>query len=150
MPFAALDATLLLAAGWLALGLAGLAAPRRLTLATRILCPAGALLGLALAAVALQAIFAPPQVRVLPLGLPDLPFHARLDALSAFFLLLLGGVAGGVSVFACGYLREGEGSPGLQCVCYHAFLASMALVLLADDAYFFMVAWEAMALASFF
>ena len=27
--------------------------------------------------------------RVLPLGLPDLPFHLRLDALSAFFLLLL-------------------------------------------------------------
>ena len=29
-------------------------------------------------------------MRVLPLGLPDLPFHVRLDALSAFFLLILG------------------------------------------------------------
>src|ERR1051326_9214293 len=43
-----------------------------------------------------------------------------------------------------------ETAPGVQCLCYHVFLASMALVLVADDAYFFMVAWETMALASFF
>ena len=33
---------------------------------------------------------------------------------------------------------------------YHLFLASMALVILADDAYMFMVAWETMALTSYF
>src|SRR5882762_2998104 len=125
--------------------------PRNLRLASRVLYPAGAVAGLALAAVALQAIFESPGSRVLPLGLPDLPFHARIDALSAFFLLLLGAVAAGISTFASGYLRAGEGQPpGLQCLCYHAFLASMAAVLLADDAYFFMVAWETMALSSFF
>ncbi len=145
-----LDAAMLLAAAWLAIGLAGLAAPRSLRFATRVLFPAGALVGLLLAAVALAAMFEAPQTRVLPLGLPDLPFHARMDALSAFFLLLLGSVAAGVSAFACGYLREGEGSPGLQGLCFHAFLASMALVMMADDAYFFMVAWETMALSSFF
>ena len=108
-------------------------------------------MGLALAAFALQGVFAAPRSLVLPLGLPDLPFHARIDALSCFFLLLLGAVAAGVSLFASGYLRPGEGtSPGLQCLYYHVFLASMALVLIADDAYFFMVAWETMALASFF
>jgi len=36
------------------------------------------------------ALGASPQSLVLPLGLPDLPFHLRLDALSAFFVLLLG------------------------------------------------------------
>jgi formate hydrogenlyase subunit 3/multisubunit Na+/H+ antiporter MnhD subunit len=36
---------------------------------------------------------------------------------------------------------------GLQ---YHVFLASMAMVMLADDAYLFMVAWETMALSSYF
>ena len=36
---------------------------------------------------------------------------------------------------------------GLQ---YHVFLASMAVVILADDAYLFMVAWETMALSSYF
>ena len=151
MNFVPLDAALALAAAWLAIGLAGMAAPRSLRLASRVLFPAGAAVGLLLAAVALQALFAAPATRVLPLGLPDLPFHARMDPLSAFFLLLLGVVVAGVSTFACGYLRAGEGaSPGMQCLCYHAFLASMALVLVADDAYFFMVAWETMALSSFF
>ena len=151
MEWGALHAALALAAAWLVIGLAGLAAPRSSFWITRVLYPAGALAGLALAAVALEAIFAPAAGLVLPLGLPDLPFHARLDALSAFFLLLLGAVAAGVSAFACGYFRAAESAnPGLQCFCYHAFLASMALVLLADDAYFFMVAWESMALSSFF
>jgi hydrogenase-4 component B len=140
-----LDLSLLAAGVWIAIGCAGLALP------SRLLYPAGAVVGLALGAIALSALFGQTSARVLPLGLPDLPFHARLDALSAFFLLLLGGVAAGVSVFACGYLRATQGSPpGLVCLCYHVFLASMALVLVADDAYFFMVAWETMALSSFF
>src|SRR5439155_898514 len=105
-----LDATLLLIAAWLAIGLAGMLAPRSLRLASRVLFPGGAVAGLALAAVALQAIFGLPASRVLPLGLPDLPFHARIDALSAFFLLLLGAVAAGISTFACGYLLAGVGA----------------------------------------
>jgi hydrogenase-4 component B len=148
---AALDAILGLAGAWLAIGALAMLAPKNRTLANRVLFPAGAAVGLALAALALQALFEPPASRLLPLGLPDLPFHARLDALSAFFLLLLGAVSAGVSAFACGYLRaDDEMPPGLYCLCYHAFLAAMALVLVADDAYFFMVAWETMALASFF
>jgi len=151
MDVASLDAALALAGAWLAIGLLAMAAPRSLALATRLLFPAGAVIGLALAVVALHALFEPPAARLLPLGLPDLPFHARLDALSAFFLLLLGAVSAGVSIFASGYLRAGQDTPpGLYCLCYHAFLAAMALVLVADDAYFFMMAWETMALSSFF
>jgi len=91
------------------------------------------------------------QSIVLPLGLPDLPFHLRLDSLSAFFLLLLGVTAAGISLFSAGYFRDSEGSaPGLLCLQYHTFLAAMALVLIADDAYVFMVAWESMALSSYF
>jgi formate hydrogenlyase subunit 3/multisubunit Na+/H+ antiporter MnhD subunit len=78
---------------------------------------------------------------VLPLGLPDLPFHLRLDALSAFFLVLLGGASAGISVFSAGYFSASENaSPRLLCLQYHVFLAAMALVLVADDAYLFMVA----------
>ncbi len=77
--------------------------------------------------------------------------HLRLDSLSAFFLFLLGSAVAGISVFAAGYFRSGEGtSPGLLCLQYHVFLASMTLVLLANDAYAFMVSWESMALASYF
>jgi formate hydrogenlyase subunit 3/multisubunit Na+/H+ antiporter MnhD subunit len=98
-----------------------------------------------------MAIGSPPQTMVLPLGLPDLPFHLRLDALSAFFLLLLGAVAVAVSIYSAGYFRASDGTPpGLVCLQYHAFLAAMAMVLIADDAYVFMVAWETMALASYF
>ena len=88
---------------------------------------------------------------VLALGLPDLPFHMRLDALSAFFLVLLGGASAGISIYSAGYFRQGEGTPpGVHCVLYQLFLAAMALVMLADDAYLFMVAWETMALSSYF
>ena len=141
----AVDACLLAAGAWIVLGLAAAAAPRL----ARAAYPAGAAVGLGLAAFALSALFDAPTARVLPLGLPDLPFHARLDPLAAFFLFLLGSVSAGVSVFSRGYLRAQPGT-GLLGLCYHLFLASMALVLLADDAYFFMVAWETMALSSFF
>jgi hydrogenase-4 component B len=84
-------------------------------------------------------------------GLPSLPFHLRLDSLSAFFLMVIGAASAGISAFAAGYFRKGEGTPpGLLCLEYHVFLASMALVVLADDAYAFMVMWETMALSSFF
>src|SRR5512134_1754631 len=146
-----LAAALAIAAAWLAIAALGVCAPHALRFVARVLYPLGATVGLALAATALAAIGQPPDETVLPLGLPDLPFHFRIDALSAFFLLILGAVAAGVSVFAAGYLRPGEGTqPGVQCLWYHLFLASMALVLLADDGYAFMVTWETMALSSYF
>lgn len=136
---------------WLLIGVLGVLALRRFRLVATVLFPAGALVSLVLMAVAISAAFGEVQVAVLPLGLPQLPFHLRLDSLSAFFLLLIGGVSAGVSVFAAGYFRQGEGTPpGLICLEYHVFLASIAMVVLADDAYMFMVAWETMAFSSFF
>jgi hydrogenase-4 component B len=136
---------------WLAIGVLGLARPRDVVFAGRVLFCAGAAVGFLLAVVALLAIGSAPQTLVLPLGLPDLPFHVRLDALSAFFLFLLGSAGGGISIFSAGYFRQSDGTaPGLLCLQYHAFLAAMALVLVADDAYVFMVAWETMALSSYF
>jgi len=147
----ALELVIAAIAAWIAIGSLGLVRPRHLTFISHVLFPLGAAVGLALAVVAFFAIGPLPQSAVLPLGLPDLPFHLRIDSLSAFFLLLLGAVSAAVSVFAAGYFRSGEGTaPGLLCFEYHLFLAAMALVLVADDAYVFMVAWEAMALSSFF
>ena len=146
-----LDWLLLIVAGWLAVGLAGIWALRRMALVAHVLFPLGGLLGLALAGVALAALLDRPQTAVLAIGLPTLPFHLRLDALAAFFLVVIGAVAAGVSAFAAGYFRQGEGTPpGMLCLQYHLFLASMAGVVLADDAYAFMVMWETMALSSFF
>jgi hydrogenase-4 component B len=142
-----------LAALWLVVGFAGMLRPRHVRWTAHLLFPIGAFVSLAVAVMA--GIFLTTghisQTTILPLGLPALPFHARLDALSGFFLLLLGIAGTGISVFAAGYFRSGSGTaPGLLCVEYHIFLASMAFVILADDAYFFMVAWETMALSSYF
>ena len=151
MSFSNLSIVLAIIAGWLLIGLAGLAAPRRLGWVGHTLFPLGASLGLALAIVAVIAMFAAPETRDLPLGLPDLPMHLRLDALAGFFLALIGLTVSGVSLYAAGYFRAGEGTaPGLMCLQYHVFLASMAMVVIADDAFTFMVAWETMALASYF
>ena len=136
---------------WILLGAAGLALQDRLGLVMRLLFPLGAAAGIVLAAAGFSAMSAEPAVRVLPLGLPDLPFHLRLDALSAFFLALLGMATAGISMFYAGYLTSGQDNPpGQTCLQYHLFVASMALIFLADDGYLFMVAWETMALSSYF
>jgi formate hydrogenlyase subunit 3/multisubunit Na+/H+ antiporter MnhD subunit len=146
-----LDWVLVVVMAWLLIGLAGVVALRRFRFVATVLFPVGAGFSVLLMAVALSAAFADPEVAVLPLGLPQLPFHLRLDSLSAFFLLLIGGVSAGVSTFAAGYFRQGEGTPpGLICLEYHIFLASIAMVVMADDAYVFMVMWETMAFSSFF
>ena len=90
----AIDLAALIAAFWLALGLAGLIAPRSLAFVGRTLFPLGALAGLVLFGVGIAALDEAPQTMVLVIGLPDLPFHLRLDALSALFLALLGGKPG--------------------------------------------------------
>jgi hydrogenase-4 component B len=146
-----LDWVLVVVGAWLLVGAVGVLALRRLDWVAKVLFPAGGALALVLFGVALSALFATPEVAVLPLGLPGLPFHLRLDALAAFFLMVIGAASAGVSAFAAGYFRKGEGTPpGLLCLEYHLFLASMAMVVLADDAYAFMVMWETMALSSFF
>ena len=146
-----LDLILIAAGVWLAIGLVGVAQPHNFRLISRALFPLGALVGLVVAGIALASLAGAPQVRILPLGLPDLPFHLRLDALSGFFLVLLGAVSAGISIYAAGYFRPSEGGqPGLHCLLYHGFLTSIVFIFLADDGYAFMVAWESMALSSFF
>lgn len=138
---------------WIVLGLLGWFRPHSIRYVARVLFPVGALVCVCVAVVAGSALATghAPEVLVLPLGLPDLPFHLRLDALSGFFLLLLGLAGTGISTFAAGYFRSGEGTaPALLGLHYHVFLAAMAMVILADDAYLFMVAWETMALSSYF
>ena len=142
-----------LVVGWLLLGIAGLIRPHDVGFVGRVLFLLGAVIALGVALIGLGSLWPGrlPQLLVLPLGLPDLPFHLRLDALSGFFVLVIGTAGAGISTFAAGYFRTGEGTaPGLLCLQYHVFLASMVLVVLADDAYLFMVAWETMALSSYF
>src|SRR5688572_5084778 len=136
---------------WVVIGFLGLLRPTSLRLIAHVLFPLGAVVGIGIAATAVMSIASPAEQWVLAIGLPDLPVHLRRDALSNVFLFLLGAASAGISVFAAGYFRRGEGTlPGLLCLQYHLFLAAMGAVLLADDAYSFMVAWESMALTSYF
>ncbi len=146
-----LDGALLVVVAWLLIGLAGVLALKRLRFVAIVLFPASSFFSLLLLALGLSAVLSTPEVALLPIGLPQLPFHLRLDSLSALFLILIGGVSAGVSAFAAGYFRKGEGTPpGLICLEYHVFLVSIVMLVLADDAYAFMVAWETMAFSSFF
>jgi hydrogenase-4 component B len=82
-----------------------------------------------------------------PFGLPTLGAHFRLDALSAFFLIVvdLGGAV--ASLYALGYGRH-EDAPMRVLPFYPAFLAAMNMVVLADDAFTFLLSWEFMSLVS--
>ncbi len=83
----------------------------------------------------------------LPVGLPWLGSHLRLDPLTAFFLTVinLGGVLS--SLYALGYGRH-EHAPHRVLPFFPAFLGGMNLVILADDAFTFLISWEFMSLAS--
>jgi len=84
---------------------------------------------------------------VLPLGLPWIGAHFSIDALSAFFLVVvnLGGAITGL--YAIGYGSH-ESAPHRVLPFYPAFIAGMNLVLVAGDAFTFLVSWEFMSLSS--
>ena len=84
---------------------------------------------------------------ILPLGLPWVGAHFRIDALAAGFLAIIDMGAAGASFYAIGYGRH-EAAPWRVLPFFPAFLAGMNLVLLADDAFTFLLSWEFMSLAS--
>jgi hydrogenase-4 component B len=129
-----------------ALGIAGAALAKKP--AGRFIVYGGCILIDLLSIVAgLIAIFEPVQRLALPLGIPWIGVHLRLDALSGFFLIILGLGSGGASLFAIGYTQHDE-EPQRVLPFYPLFLAAMHLVLIADDAFVFLFAWEVMSLSS--
>ncbi len=88
----------------------------------------------------------------IPMGLPDLPFHLRLDPLAGFFLTVIGLLGFFVSIYSLGYVRGFIGQKPIAklVIFYSLFLAGMFMVILADDAFFFLISWELMAAASYF
>ena len=89
-----------------------------------------------------------PALRLtLPIGLPWLGAHFRLDALSAFFLVVINLGGAMASLYGLGYGAHEE-APARVLPFFAAFLAGMNLVLLAADAFTFLFSWEFMSLAS--
>src|SRR5256884_7924741 len=100
-----------------------------------------------IALLALLGISDRPSAATLPLGIPWLGAHFRLDALSAYFLAIVNLGSFAASLFALGYGRH-EDAPRRVLPFYPAFLAGMSIVVLADDAFTFLVSWEFMSLSS--
>src|ERR1700730_4785876 len=114
--------------------------------AVYLLATAGAAV-IAIAALRMLVEAAAPVATVLPLGLPWLGAHFRVDALAAFFLLVVDGAALLISIYAIEYGTH-DAEPSRVLPFYPAFLAAMNLVLVADDAFVFLVSWELMSVTS--
>lgn len=135
---------LLLATSVIAAAVGRRTAGRPLTYGISLAASAGA--GVA-AVIQLTAADAAAPAVVLPLGLPWLGAHFRLDPLSAFFLAVVNLGAAAASLYGLGYGRH-EPAPHRVQPFYPAFLAGMNLVVLAADAFSFLLSWEFMSLAS--
>lgn len=123
------------------------------TLANRIAHGAaalGSLVGLALASTVLLEgrgvawLFSGP--------LPLLDFSFRIDGMGAFFLGLASFVAFLASLYGYRYQQHfiGSGRLGSFGFFYNLFVGSLLLVPIANQALFFLLAWEMMSLASYF
>ena len=101
----------------------------------------------AAAAIAVLVGLAAPAGLMLPIGLPWTGAHFRIDALSAFFLTVVNVGGAAASLYALGY-GEHEDEPHRVLPFFSVFLAGMNLVVLANDAFSYLLSWEFMSLAS--
>jgi hydrogenase-4 component B len=87
----------------------------------------------------------------LPCGVPLFSWTVRLDPLSAFFSFALGLLGVSVSIYSFGYLRDWQARKniGILGFFYNILLLSLALVFTASNAFFFLLAWEVMALSAY-
>jgi len=83
----------------------------------------------------------------LPFGLPWTGVHFRLDDLSCFFMAAINIATAMVMVFADGYARR-QAEPARALAPLPVFLAACNLVLVANDAFVFLLAWELMSVAT--
>jgi hydrogenase-4 component B len=83
---------------------------------------------------------------------PALVLSIQVDALSAFFMLVICAVAFLSSVYALDYVRHyfGRYDIGVLGFFYNVFIASMILVVTVHHALSFLIVWEVMSLASYF
>jgi hydrogenase-4 component B len=95
---------------------------------------------------------APAEAMHLPWRVPYGAFSIAVDALSAFFLLPIFLLSAVTAVYGAEYMRayRASRSVGPPWFFFNLLVASMVLVVIARNGVLFLVAWEVMALASFF
>ena len=84
--------------------------------------------------------------------IPFLSVDIAFDGLSAFFLLILSVLVFCISLYSVGYLSHylGKRNIGAYQILYVLFILSMLLVFVAGNGILFFMAWEAMAIVSYF
>ena len=84
-------------------------------------------------------------------SIPGGSLRMQIDGLSAFFLIPILLICGLGAVYGRGYLHAYEGKRNLGPVWffYALLTAAMIVVVIADNAILFLMAWEIMSLASF-
>lgn len=83
---------------------------------------------------------------------PNIDWQFKLDSLSGFFLAIVGIIVFSIAIYAPSYVRSYEKQQPITRMTFFTglFVTGMYLVLLANDAFSFMLAWELMSLASYF
>src|ERR1041385_4834904 len=142
--------------GYVGGAVAGLLFARRERIANVLSFGAAALAGIAGIASAVAFLSAPvsalgPQLELIPSSIPQVHLTVHLDALGAFFLLIVSLIGFALSAYSLGYARGffGRKKVGVLGAFYNALLLTTTLVFVADSIWLFLIAWEIMALTAY-
>ena len=97
------------------------------------------------------AAAANPSFALFPSLIPYVQFTVRLDPLGVFFALIVSLLGLALSVYSLGYARGfyGRKNVGVLGALFNVLLLATTLVFLASNAFFFLMAWEIMALSAY-
>src|SRR5213593_3971491 len=103
------------------------------------------------AALATGAASANQSFALFPSLIPYVQFTVRPDPLGLFFGLIVSLLGLALSLYSLGYARGfyGRKNVGVLGAFFNALLLATTLVFLADNAFFFLIAWEIMALTAY-
>ncbi|MDO8542414.1 MAG: hydrogenase 4 subunit B [Opitutaceae bacterium] len=154
----ALGALLLAAglSGYVVAAAAGLLTARRGAIAVTLSFGLGAMAAASVGAAAMVSLLThsagnDATLQLLPTMIPSLRFSIRLDPLGAFFAVIVSLVALALSIYSVGYARHyvGRKNVGILGAFFNLLLLATTLVFLADNVFFFLLAWEIMALSAY-
>jgi len=103
------------------------------------------------AALATGAATTRRSFELFPSLIPYVRFSIHSDALGCFFGLIVSLLALAISIYSLGYARGyyGQKNVGILAGFFNLLLLATTLVFLADNAFFFLIAWEIMALSAY-
>jgi len=79
-------------------------------------------------------------------GLPQIGLTIYVDRLAAFFLVLIGGLSVGITIYSFAYLKK-KGDRAFIAAAYNLFVLSGVLFIVASNIFFFVVLLECVTLA---